>query len=254
MNRWMGLAGRLACMGLMLSVMMMSVGCATPMALSNSGSGRPAAPGQGLVVMVAETSKADGMGSSLGKGAIPTIQTMKVAPLDSGKSIMYMVHRSLTKGTVPLGSFMGFEQYGQGNHFIHLLSFALPEGTYEVNRIEGKANHKKGAFGLAPKLRFLAVAGKVVYAGHINLHMREVVPGEMSVSRVDGANYPQAGALVNLLATGIENRMIGFNKGVFELTVSDNLDTDRKLFVDMFPKLNGVEFERGLAIPAKTER
>lgn len=219
-------------MALMVLTLVSAAGCATPMALRNPTSCPAMNSGTGLVVMVAETRKADDLGASLGAGAVPTIQSIEIARVGSPEAMAFSVDSELI-----LPSKIALME--KGNVYTHLLSFSLPEGIYEIRKVSGKANYRKGAFAYNPALQISCVGGKAVYGGHLDFRMRRAKEGEQTIGTTTAP----------IVTVWAENLMIGFNTATFDLTVVDQQENDVKFFREKFPRLEKIEFTKGLARP-----
>lgn len=210
-----------------------TAGCATPMALRTSTSAPIMNGSTGLVVLVAETQKAGDLGGGIGAGATPTIQSIEIARAGSSESMKFVVDNQLIISST---NAMGWTR---GNVYTHLLSFSLPEGDYEIRRIGGTANYRKGFFSYNPHVRILSVGGKAVYGGNLVFLMRRTMEGETSIGIVRG------------LKDLVENAVIGFNEATFDLAIGDQQENDMKLFRKKFLQTEKMDFLKRLALPVQ---
>lgn len=178
--------------------------------------------------MTLETKKGAAAGKSVGiftlrtenswKPAFePQVRQIKIMPA-SGKAQAFVVAKPHKKQS------KGFLEY--------LVSIDMDPGAYTLDEVNGVATGFliSGHFEFPVNGRF-ELGNGVTYLGHVSMANRERREGE-----------PRSGGVLPL----IDQSVVGFAGGTFDVTISDQSQTDIPDFLRTYPKLQGVNIGKAI--------
>jgi hypothetical protein len=165
----------------------------------------------------------------------PFIEHLTVFPDDKGKSDMIWLKRE--------------SRFCNDGVVRHLISIPASSRQYIIEGMAGAAmgcaefnsyEVHRGSFYFDMKYTFNGSSGKVVYLGHIYADLRE--------RKSD--NEPRAGGFIPIL----EQTLIGFWKGTFDLRVEDNYEEDLPMFITKYPVLDKYEVIKSIMSPVRDQQ